>query len=82
MDLIFNVVKAISAVVMFFLGVTMLIAYVSFLRNRMNEYCLYASIGYRRFEVYGLMMREMALLFLSGLVAGILAAIPICYVFR
>ena len=81
-DLIFNVVKAISAVVMFFLGVTMLIAYVSFLRNRMNEYCLYASIGYSRFEVYGLMMREMALLFLSGLVAGILAAIPICYVFR
>ena len=81
-DLIFNVVKAISAIVMFFLGVTMLIAYVSFLRNRVNEYCLYASIGYSRFEVYGMMMREMLLLFLSGLVAGILAAIPMCYIFR
>ena len=81
-DLIFNVVKAISAIVMFFLGVTMLIAYVSFLRNRVNEYCLYASIGYSRFEVYGMMMREMLLLFLSGLVAGILSAIPMCYIFR
>ncbi|MCR5530703.1 MAG: ABC transporter permease [Lachnospiraceae bacterium] len=80
--LIEDVVKAISAIVMFFLGVTMLIAYVSFLRNRVNEYCLYASIGYSRFEVYGMMMREMLLIFLSGLVLGILTAIPACLVFR
>lgn len=81
-ELIENVVKAISAIVMFFLGVTMLIAYVSFLRNRVNEYCLYASIGYSRFEVYGMMMREMLLIFVSGLVFGILIAIPACLVFR
>ena len=81
-ELIENVVKAISAIVMFFLGVTMLIAYVSFLRNRVNEYCLYASIGYSRFEVYGMMMREMLLIFVSGLVFGILIAIPTCLVFR
>ena len=81
-ELIENVVKAISAIVMFFLGVTMLIAYVSFLRNRVNEYCLYASIGYGRFEVYGMMMREMLLIFVSGLVFGILIAIPTCLVFR
>ncbi|MBO4669561.1 MAG: ABC transporter permease [Lachnospiraceae bacterium] len=81
-ELIENVVKAISAIVMFFLGVTMLIAYVSFLRNRVNEYCLYTSIGYSRFEVYGMMMREMLLIFVSGLVAGILTAIPVCLIFR
>ena len=81
-ELIENVVKAISAIVMFFLGVTMLIAYVSFLRNRVNEYCLYASIGYSRFEVYGMMMREMLLIFVSGLVFGVLIAIPTCLVFR
>ena len=81
-ELIENVVKGISAIVMFFLGVTMLIAYVSFLRNRVNEYCLYTSIGYSRFEVYGMMMREMLMIFLSGIVAGILTAIPVCLLFR
>lgn len=75
-ELIAGVVNAISAVVMFFVAVTMLIAYVSFLRNRVNEYCLYASIGYRRWEVYGMMMREMFIIFGIGFLIGFALALP------
>ena len=74
--LIANIMNTISAVVMFFVAVAMLIAYVSFLRNRVNEYCLYASIGYRRWEVYGMMMREMFILFVLGFLIGVVLAIP------
>ncbi|MBR7021799.1 MAG: ABC transporter permease [Lachnospiraceae bacterium] len=74
--LIANIMNAISAVVMFFVAVTMLIAYVSFMRNRVNEYCLYASIGYRRWEVYGMMMREMFIIFGIGFLLGIALALP------
>ncbi len=74
--LIANIVNAISAVVMFFVAVTMLIAYVSFLRNRVNEYCLYVSIGYRRWEVYGMMMREMFIIFGIGFLIGAVLALP------
>ena len=74
--LIANIMNTISAVVMFFVAVAMLIAYVSFLRNRVNEYCLYASIGYRRWEVYGMMMREMFILFGLGFLIGVVLAIP------
>ena len=74
--LIADIVNTISAVVMFFVAVTMLIAYVSFLRNRVNEYCLYASIGYRRWEVYGMMMREMTIIFGIGFLLGTVMALP------
>ncbi len=74
--LIANIMNTISAVVMFFVAVTMLIAYVSFMRNRVNEYCLYASIGYRRWEVYGMMMREMFIIFGIGFLLGIVLALP------
>ncbi|MBR5712217.1 MAG: ABC transporter permease [Lachnospiraceae bacterium] len=75
-ELIADIVNTISAVVMFFVAVTMLIAYVSFLRNRVNEYCLYASIGYRRWEVYGMMMREMTIIFGIGFLLGMVMALP------
>ena len=75
-ELIADIVNTISAVVMFFVAVTMLIAYVSFLRNRVNEYCLYASIGYRRWEVYGMMMREMTIIFGIGFLLGTVTALP------
>lgn len=75
-ELIANIINTISAVVMFFVAVTMLIAYVSFLRNRVNEYCLYTSIGYRRWEVYGMMMREMFIIFGIGFLIGMVLAVP------
>ncbi|MBR6477164.1 MAG: hypothetical protein IKS85_01830 [Lachnospiraceae bacterium] len=68
-DTINMVLAALFVIVMSFLAILVLVAYVSFMRNRVNEYCLYASIGYGRSEIYGMILREMAILF--GLGAGI-----------
>ncbi|MBP5280909.1 MAG: hypothetical protein J6Z22_00230, partial [Lachnospiraceae bacterium] len=68
-DTIDMVLAALFVIVMSFLAILVLVAYVSFMRNRVNEYCLYASIGYGRSEIYGMILREMAILF--GLGAGI-----------
>ena len=50
-------------------------AYISFMRNRVNEYCLYASIGYSKKEIYGMIMREMGIMFGVGVFLGALSAI-------
>ena len=65
-----GVVLAIMAVVMIFTALSVIIAYISLMRNRINEYCLYASIGYSRSEVYGMMLREMLIIIGGGLVLG------------
>ena len=68
-DTIDMVLVALFVIVMSFLAILVLVAYVSFMRNRVKEYCLYSSIGYGRSEIYGMILREMAILF--GLGAGI-----------
>lgn len=50
-------------VVMVFLTVSILVAYISFMRSRVNEYCLYTSIGFSRRDIYEMMMREIGLIF-------------------
>ena len=72
-----SVITGILLVVMIFLSISVLVAYVSFLRNRVNEYCLYASIGYSKGEIYGMLMREMGILFLAGIVLGVVFSIII-----
>ena len=68
-DTIDAVLVTLFVIVMSFLAILVLVAYISFMRNRVNEYCLYASIGYGRGEIYGMILREMAILF--GLGAGV-----------
>ncbi|MBP5490143.1 MAG: hypothetical protein J6Y10_06055 [Lachnospiraceae bacterium] len=63
-------VAVIMLVTMIFLSISMIVAYVSFMRNRVNEYCLYVSIGYSRSEIYGMIMREMMLMFTAGILLG------------
>ena len=70
-----NVVFYISLVVTVFLALLVLVAYISFMRNRVNEYCLYVSIGYGRTEIYGMILREMLLLFAMGAIAGIIVSV-------
>lgn len=69
-------VLAILIVVMIFLAISILTAYISFMRSRVNEYCLYISIGFGRKEVYGMIMREILLIFgISIVLGGILTVI-------
>ena len=70
-----RVIDAIHTIVTAFLAFTILIAYISYLRNRVNEYCLYMSIGYSRSAVYGMIMREMLMIFGTGAVLGLFAGL-------
>ena len=72
-----KVIDAIHMIVMAFLAFTVLVAYISYLRNRVNEYCLYMSIGYSRSAVYGMIMREMLMIFGTGAVLGLLAGLGV-----
>ena len=69
-----TVIFAILLVVMIFLAISVLVAYISFMRNRANEYCLYTSIGFSKREVYGMIMREMGINFGSGILLGVICA--------
>lgn len=69
-DVIEGAALAVISVAMIFLSVSILVAYVSMMRNRVNEYCLYASIGYSKGEIYLMMMREMGLIFGIGVALG------------
>ncbi len=57
-------------VIMVFLALSILVAYISFLRSRVNEYCLYASIGYGKTAIYGMVMREISIIFGLSIVIG------------
>ncbi|MBP5192609.1 MAG: ABC transporter permease [Eubacterium sp.] len=70
-----SVVNAIFAVVLIFLAISVFVAYVSFMRNRVNEYCLYASIGYARGDIYGMIIREMLIIFGIGIAAGFILSV-------
>lgn len=74
-DVIDTVLVTLFVIVMIFLAILVLVTYVSFMRNRVNEYCLYASIGYGRGEIYGMMLREMAILFGLGTALGLLLSL-------
>lgn len=76
-----DVVKSIDSsmdiiilVVMIFLAISVIVAYVSFMRNRVSEYCLYSSIGYSKKSIYAMMMREMIIIFAAGIIIGALIA--------
>lgn len=68
---------AILVVVMVFLAISILVAYVSFMRSRVNEYCLYASIGFSRRDIYGMMMREIGIIFGISILMGAVVTVGI-----
>ena len=67
-----KVIRTIFLLVMIFLAFTVLIAYISYLRNRVRECCLYMSIGYSRSAVYGMLMREMGWIFGAAVLLGVI----------
>lgn len=61
---------AILIVVIVFLAVSILVAYISFMRNRVNEYCLYSSIGFGRKDIYVMIMKEILIIFGISIALG------------
>lgn len=72
-----SVLDVIFAVVLIFLAISVLVSYISFMRNRVNEYCLYASIGYARGDIYGMIIREMLIIFGIGIAVGLVFSMAI-----
>ncbi len=69
-DVIDVALLAILLVVIVFLAISIVVAYISFMRNRVNEYCLYTSIGFGRKDVYGMIMRELLIIFGISIILG------------
>ncbi|MDE6635896.1 MAG: hypothetical protein K2K09_04740 [Lachnospiraceae bacterium] len=71
------VLLGILVVVIIFLAISILTAYVSFMRSRVNEYCLYTSIGFGRKDVYGMIMREILIIFGISIILGLAVTVII-----
>lgn len=74
-------ILGILIVVILFLAISVFVAYVSFMRSRVNEYCLYTSIGFGRKDVYGMIMREIFIIFGISILIGSAATVVmmICF---
>ena len=70
-----GMITGILIVITVFLTIAIVVAYVSFMRSRANEYCLYSSIGYSRKGIYYMMMRELMLIFGISMAVGAVIAI-------
>ena len=74
-DVMESAISVIFIIVMVFIAISVLVAYVSFMRNRVNEYCLYTSIGFGRSSVYGMIIREMLMIFGGSMLFGFIVSI-------
>lgn len=74
-DMVDVAMIAILIVIMIFLTISIIVAYVSFMRSRVNEYCLYTSIGFGRKDIYGMMMKEIGIIFGSSILLGAIITI-------
>lgn len=72
---------AILIIVIIFLAISILVAYISFMRSRVKEYCLYASIGFGRKDVYGMIMGEILIIFGISILLGsaVTVIIMVCF---
>lgn len=52
------------------LSIAIIVVYVTYLRDRYNEWCLYCSIGFSRKEIYWSVMRELFITFGTAVVLG------------
>ncbi len=74
-DVLDGMISGILIVITVFLTIAIVVAYVSFMRSRVNEYCLYSSIGYSRKAIYSMMMRELGMIFGISMVMGAVVSI-------
>jgi len=73
-DTVNAMITVMTYVTMIFISVALIVAYISFMRNRMGEYCMYASVGFARKEIYFMIMKEILILFTLGTLIGLLTS--------
>lgn len=69
-DAIEGSVNIVYAGIVILMCVALCVIYITFLRDRHSEWCLYASIGYSRKSIYFSILRELAFTFILSLVIG------------
>lgn len=73
-DQIKSSTKYVYSGIMILLFIALLIVYITYLRERHNEWCLYCSIGYSRKAIYFSIMRELLFTFGTAIAAGLFTA--------
>lgn len=71
-DAINSSTRIIYVSVILILSITLVILYATYLRDRLNEWCLYSSIGFERSSIYAMVMKELFITFGIALIAGII----------
>lgn len=69
-DVIGNSTSLIYACIVILLLISLTVVYTTYLRDRHDEWCLYASIGYSRKTIYGAVMRELLFTFGAAFLFG------------
>lgn len=69
-DAIEGSTKIVYAGIVILMCIALSVIYITFLRDRHSEWCLYASIGYSRKSIYLSIMRELLFTFILSLVIG------------
>lgn len=77
-DAISGSTNVVYAALIGILSLALLIVYVTYLRDRQNEWCLYCSIGFSRKSIYYSVMRELLFTFGTALaLGGLVAAVSV-----
>lgn len=77
-DVIGNSTKYIYTGITILLFISLTVVYVTYLRDRHNEWCLYCSIGFSRKEIYMAILRELLFTFAAALIlGGVLIAVSV-----
>ncbi|MDE5779827.1 MAG: hypothetical protein K2I10_15235 [Lachnospiraceae bacterium] len=69
-DTIDNSTRVVFVGITGIMSLAILIVYVTYLRDRRNEWCLYCSIGFSRKNIYYAVMRELLFTFITALAIG------------
>lgn len=69
-DVVKYSVKYVYLGIIILLFISLLIVYITYLRDRHNEWCLYCSIGYSRKSIYNSILRELLLTFVTAIAIG------------
>lgn len=74
-DAIDNSTGMVYLAIVVILSIAIIVVYVTYLRDRYNEWCLYCSIGFSRMEIYASVVRELLITFGAAIVLGAVASL-------
>lgn len=74
-EIIDNTTRFIFPGIMIILFICLLVLYITYLRDRYSEWCLYCSIGYSRKAIYFMILRELGYVFILSALIGLVVTV-------